>query len=312
MKKKRPCCIRSCVFAVVALVAACSGGDPVATSSGHRSDAGGLHGQLWRPHDEPDGRRRRSRSSRRRSPKRRRAASMRRSRSSTESATCSPCTGWARRRTRLVTITHDVRAAATISGGLEGIRCRRPCRVEHRSRGRDREGGHRRVSLLGRQRVLVAHRDARSCRSTSIRANSSSRPGRCSACSSASSRAPTLMRAFDGVGPSAGPQRSPLGSVGGSGRLSAVQERHRRRRRRRARRRLLHDRRGHRRRRRRRRRGDRVRGDVRLRRAGRSARRSHHRGRQDAALQRRRLRSAAQQSRDGAGFRDARGLSRAR
>ena len=51
---------------------------------------------------------------------------------------------------------------------------------------------------------------ARSCRNTSIRATTSSRPARCSACSSASCPAPTSLTRYRAAR-RAGPQRSPLG-----------------------------------------------------------------------------------------------------
>ena len=119
-----------------------------------------------------------------------------------------------------------------------------------------------------------------------------------------------LMRAFDGVGPSVGPQRSrrsacrrtpaaslyirvapwwaasacwPTGSTP-STRTSPTATPMRR--------------------------GDRLRRDIQLRRADRSARRPDHCGRQDVPLQRRRLQSVAQAIRVGPAFTIARGIGR--
>ncbi len=58
--------------------------------------------------------------------------------------------------TRSVTITTSP-SGATVSGGLEGISLPSASAAgEYRSRGGDREGGHRRLSLFGRQRLLLA------------------------------------------------------------------------------------------------------------------------------------------------------------
>ena len=85
-----------------------------------------------------------------------------------------------------------------------------------RGRRRDRQGDHRRLSLLGRQRLLDPHRehDRAGAFPALGRRRAGSKAGRCSACSSASCPAPTCRRASTASSAPhgfIGPKRSPLG-----------------------------------------------------------------------------------------------------
>ena len=88
-------------------------------------------------------------------------------------------------------------------------------RPGRRRRRRDRQGDHRRLSLLRRQRLLDPHRqhDRAGAFPALGRRRAGWRAGRCSACSSASCPAPISSTRFGAPGAAAliGPKRSPLG-----------------------------------------------------------------------------------------------------